>query len=177
MPSYIALLRKESKSDFGVNFPDFPGCITAGRTLEEARVLAKEALDAHVALMMEDGDAIPAPSTLDQVAMDPESEGALPFLVDLTMPEEPVLRINITVPKRDLATIDAAAERSQQSRSAFLVKSALVAAGAGLTEPMALAGRSMAEQKRGAYRVAKRSAVREASRPKPRTVAAASRRR
>ena len=27
---YIAYLHKEKASDFGVSFPDFPGCITAG---------------------------------------------------------------------------------------------------------------------------------------------------
>jgi Uncharacterised protein family (UPF0150). len=31
---YIAYLHEDRKSDFGVSFPDFPGCITAGRTLE-----------------------------------------------------------------------------------------------------------------------------------------------
>ena len=36
MATYIALLRKEKESDFGVDFPDFPGCITVGKTLEEA---------------------------------------------------------------------------------------------------------------------------------------------
>ena len=29
---YIAYLHKDRKSDFGVSFPDFPGCITAGKT-------------------------------------------------------------------------------------------------------------------------------------------------
>ncbi len=101
MSSYIALLRKESKSDFGVNFPDFPGCITAGRTLEKARPQAKKALDAHVALMMEDGDAIPEPSTLDQIAADRANQDALPFLVDLTPPEDPAVRINLTEHRRD----------------------------------------------------------------------------
>jgi predicted RNase H-like HicB family nuclease len=48
MVTYIALLRKETGSDYGVSFPDFPGCVTAGRTLEEARRLAAEALAFHV---------------------------------------------------------------------------------------------------------------------------------
>ena len=34
---YIAYLHKDKGSDYGVSFPDFPGCITAGKTLEEAR--------------------------------------------------------------------------------------------------------------------------------------------
>lgn len=29
--NYVALIHKEEGSDFGVSFPDFPGCITAGR--------------------------------------------------------------------------------------------------------------------------------------------------
>ena len=45
MTSYIAMLYKEPDSDFGVSFPDFPGCITAGTTLEEAWRLAEEALE------------------------------------------------------------------------------------------------------------------------------------
>ena len=39
MRYYIALLHKDPKSDYGVSFPDLPGCITAGRTLDEARAM------------------------------------------------------------------------------------------------------------------------------------------
>ena len=52
---YIAYLHKEKDSDYGVSFPDFPGCITAGRTLEEARRTAVEALALHIRGMVEDG--------------------------------------------------------------------------------------------------------------------------
>ena len=41
---YIAIIHNEPDSDFGVSFPDFPGCITAGRTLDEAKDMALEAL-------------------------------------------------------------------------------------------------------------------------------------
>jgi len=41
---YIAYLHKDRNSDYGVSFPDFPGCITAGSTLEEAHKMAAEAL-------------------------------------------------------------------------------------------------------------------------------------
>ena len=36
MRNYIAILHKDQDSDFGVSFPDFPGCITAGSTLDDA---------------------------------------------------------------------------------------------------------------------------------------------
>jgi predicted RNase H-like HicB family nuclease len=60
---YIAYLHKDRDSDFGVSFPDFPGCVTAGRTLEEARRMAAEALALHIAGMIEDGEMVPDPST------------------------------------------------------------------------------------------------------------------
>src|SRR6266851_488660 len=68
---YIAYLHKDSKSDFGVSFPDFPGCVTAGKTLDESRRTAVEALSLHIQGMMEDGEAIPGASTLDALAKDP----------------------------------------------------------------------------------------------------------
>jgi predicted RNase H-like HicB family nuclease len=65
---YIAYLHKNRDSDYGVSFPDSPGCITAGKTLDEASRLAPEALALHIAGMIEDGDAVPEPSKLDDVA-------------------------------------------------------------------------------------------------------------
>jgi len=35
MASYIAVIHKDPDSDFGVSFPDFPDCITAGATIDE----------------------------------------------------------------------------------------------------------------------------------------------
>jgi len=79
---YIAYLHKDSDSDFGVSFPDFPGYITAGKTLEEARRLAPEALAFHIEGMREDGDAIPKPSTLDELSRDPNMKKGVAFPVD-----------------------------------------------------------------------------------------------
>ncbi len=78
---YLALIRKDRDSDFGVDFPDFPGCVTAGRTLDEAMRLAPQALALHVRGMLEDGEEIPAPSSLDAVLADPTSVRGIPVLV------------------------------------------------------------------------------------------------
>jgi len=64
MPSYIALIRKEPGSDYGVEFPDFPGCITAGVDLDDARRMTAEALALHIQGMLEDGQTLPTPSKL-----------------------------------------------------------------------------------------------------------------
>lgn len=37
MRQYIGLIHKEDASDYGVSFPDFPGVVTAGASLGEAR--------------------------------------------------------------------------------------------------------------------------------------------
>src|SRR5579862_9592448 len=74
---YIAYLHKEKNSDYGVSFLDFPGCVTAGSTLEEARRMASEALAFHIQGMREDGEEIPAPSTLDNLRGDPAMKGAV----------------------------------------------------------------------------------------------------
>ncbi len=63
MLSYIAYVRKDADSDYGVEFPDVPGCITAGRTLDEARAMAAESLAGHLAVLEEEGHAVAAPST------------------------------------------------------------------------------------------------------------------
>lgn len=52
----LALVHKDHKSDFGVSFPDFPGCVTAGATLDEAKALAAEALALHFDGLVEDGE-------------------------------------------------------------------------------------------------------------------------
>ncbi|MGH6934525.1 MAG: type II toxin-antitoxin system HicB family antitoxin, partial [Dongiaceae bacterium] len=82
MTSYIALLRKSRASDYSVEFPDLPGCVTAGRTLDEARQLAREALALHLKGMAEDGEVVPAPYSLDDVMADPDNDGAVAFLVE-----------------------------------------------------------------------------------------------
>ena len=124
MTSYIALLRKEKNSDFGVEFPDLPGCISAGSTLEEARMMAEEALAAHIAFLREDGDALPAPSSLDSVSKRAEMKGAVAFMVELKEPSDKAIRINITVPERVLQLIDAAVAPMGGNRSAFMVSAA-----------------------------------------------------
>ena len=59
MATYIAFLPEDPDSDFGVDFPDLPGCITAGSTIQEAKDFAVEALRGHIEVMTEYVDPIP----------------------------------------------------------------------------------------------------------------------
>ncbi|MCK5385389.1 MAG: type II toxin-antitoxin system HicB family antitoxin [Alphaproteobacteria bacterium] len=121
---YVAILHKEDKSDYGVSFPDFPGCVTAGRTLDEAKDMAAEVLVFHIEGLREDGECLPAPSNLDDIAKNPDFADGFAFIVSVKEADKAV-RINITVQKSDLDAIDAAASAAGMKRSAFLVNAAL----------------------------------------------------
>jgi predicted RNase H-like HicB family nuclease len=121
---YIAYLHKEKDSDFGVSFPDFPGCITAGRTLEEARRMAVEALTLHIQGMVEDGITVPEPSKLDDLENDPDLRQGVAVLVAAELPSRRV-RVNITAMESQIAEIDRLAEKAGLTRSAYIVQRAL----------------------------------------------------
>ncbi len=120
MTNYIALIRKEPNSDFGVEFPDFPGCITAGRDLDEARKMAAEALALHIHGMMEDGELLPTPSSLDAIMEDRANKDAVAFLVDSAGAPPRGIRLNVILPEDLVREID----RSTRNRSRFLAEAA-----------------------------------------------------
>jgi predicted RNase H-like HicB family nuclease len=81
--SFIAYIRKEKESDYGVEFPDVPGCVTVGRTFDEARCMAAEALIGHMAILEFHGEAVPVPSTMEALKDDPNRQDAVLTFVDL----------------------------------------------------------------------------------------------
>jgi predicted RNase H-like HicB family nuclease len=143
---YIAYLHKDTKSDYGVSFPDFPGCITAGSTLEEARRMAVEALSFHIAGMRKDGERLPTPSTLDELRRDPAMKGAVAFLVQVAEPER-TIRFNVTARESQLAEIDNRARAARLTRSAYMVHSSLGKKNAGRVRLAATIRRSRIREK------------------------------
>lgn len=121
--NYIALIHKEQNSDYGVSFPDFPGCVSAGDTLEQAKSMAQEALIGHIEMLKEMKHAIPAPMSLEEIMTFPENRTAIAFLVEV--PSHRAIRINISLPEDILSFIDRRARRLHLSRSAFMAEAAL----------------------------------------------------
>jgi hypothetical protein len=74
--------------------------------------------------MREDGEAIPKPSTLDNLRADPAMKNAVAFLTELREPEKTV-RINITARQSQIAEIDRRARAKGLTRSSYIVQSAL----------------------------------------------------
>lgn len=118
---YFPAIVEKSSDGYGVFFPDLPGCTSAGATLQEAALNAEEALQAHIELSLEHGDAIPEPSTLDEIAVDPDITEAARILVRADPPGRTV-RVNITMPEDLLAAVDRYAVRTGYSRSGLLAQ-------------------------------------------------------
>ncbi|NBC33356.1 MAG: CopG family transcriptional regulator [Alphaproteobacteria bacterium] len=120
MPSYIGLIRKEPGTIYGIDFPDFPGCISADETLEACLKSGREALQTCVQFMLDEGMEIPSPSSLEDILADPDSHDALAVLVELPPVKGKAVRVNITLDEYLLTEIDRAASRRQMNRSNFL---------------------------------------------------------
>ena len=128
MTHYIALIHKDAGSDFGVSFPDFPGCISTGTSeeeaLDEARAMAEEALALHIESMAENGEPIPEPSSLEAIMADPENRDGVATLISVKTSASRSVRVNVTFPEDVLEEIDSYAEGHGYTRSGFLLLAA-----------------------------------------------------
>ncbi len=57
--SYRIILRKEPEGGYTVLVPALPGCVTYGKTVEEAIEMAKDAIRGYIESLIEDGEEIP----------------------------------------------------------------------------------------------------------------------
>lgn len=125
MSNYIALIHKDESSGYGVSFPDFPGCVTVGDTLDDARKKAVEVLAFHIEGMTEDGDSIPLPSSLESIMRDADNRDGVAILVDGPQNLSKSVRVNVSLPEDLLARIDSFAANAGFSRSSFLTRAAI----------------------------------------------------
>ncbi len=57
--TYTVVLFPDSDGGYVVEVPALPGCLTEGKTLTEALLMAEDAIQGYVAVLKEDGDPIP----------------------------------------------------------------------------------------------------------------------
>ena len=91
MTHYVAIVEEEEGKAVGVWFPDLPGCVSAGDTVEEAMTNAAEALALWIDVANEHGREVPAPRSLVELKRDPEiSEEITRYMIAL-IPSRPLL--------------------------------------------------------------------------------------
>lgn len=125
---FIAFIHKEPESVYGVSFPDMPGCISAGDTIDEAVRNAVEALSGHVRMLEADGDPVPQPRDFDAIMADhslvEDRRDSMTTVIPLVRDRGSTTRINVSLDLGLLEAVDAAARARGQTRSAFLASAA-----------------------------------------------------
>jgi predicted RNase H-like HicB family nuclease len=121
---YPIVIHKDSDSDYGVTFPDLPGCFSAGSTIEEAINMAQEAAECHIEGIFIDSEPIPTPSDIEVHKSNPDYNEGIWALVEIDISKLSLKskRINITMPERLLKTVDQYAKKYGSSRSGLLAQ-------------------------------------------------------
>ncbi len=121
----VALVHRDNES-YGISFPDLPGCISAATSLDELLLDGKEALDLHVEMMLQDGEALPDFRSLHALRADPEfaEDFATAELVTLLPVDIPgrAVKVTITMEEHLLMRLNKAAERQGYTRSGFIAE-------------------------------------------------------
>jgi len=120
----VAIDRGESS--FGVRVPDIPGCFSGGENYKEALDSVREAIEAHIELLVEDGEQLPAALNIESYLDDPEYTGVVWALVDVDVTRlmGKSEKINVTLPALLIRRIDQFVMANPQygSRSGFLAQ-------------------------------------------------------
>ncbi|MDR1661239.1 MAG: type II toxin-antitoxin system HicB family antitoxin [Azoarcus sp.] len=121
----IAIESGDKNHAWGVVVPDLPGCFSAADSgIDEAIENAGEAIAAWIEAVLDDGGEIPAPTSIDAHRANPEFAGWIWAIaeVDPAILDDKAERVNITLPRRVLARLDARARAAGQTRSGYIAR-------------------------------------------------------
>ncbi len=116
MLRYPALIDGESGA-YGVTFPDLPGIVAMGASMDEAMINAEEALRDYALEAERDEDAIVPPSTIESVK--PPSGSALVAIPLIRLSGRRV-RANLTLDEGVAEFINSEARRRRMTRTAYV---------------------------------------------------------
>jgi predicted RNase H-like HicB family nuclease len=124
--NYPVVIHKDQGSDYGVTVPDLPGCFSAGSTIDEAIAMAQEAIELHLEGLIEEGEPVPEPGSVEQHQRRREFKGGLWAIVTIASSSLRLeaKRVNITMPRRILDAVDRFARSRNDTRSGLLTKAA-----------------------------------------------------
>ncbi len=116
MLRYPALIDGESGA-YGVTFPDLPGIVAMGASMDEAMINAEEALRDYALEAERDEDAIVPPSAIESVK--PPSGSALVAIPLIRLSGRRV-RANLTLDEGVAEFINTEARRRRMTRTAYV---------------------------------------------------------
>ena len=116
-PVYVHL--GDEQHAHGVTIPDFPGCFTAADTLDEIPRMVQEAVELYC-----EGEKLelPQPSSVEELKDDPAYQGGIWMLVDIdtTRLDTKPVRVNVSLPRGLVATMDEYAKTHGMTRSGLI---------------------------------------------------------
>ncbi len=126
----IAIEPGDAERAWGVVVPDLPGCFSASDDgVDSAIENAKEAIAAWIESAIDSGETVPPPGSIEEHRRKREYRGWIWALaeVDPAVLDERAERVNITLPRRVLARLDAKARAAGETRSGYIARLALAA--------------------------------------------------
>lgn len=124
----IAIEPGDARHAWGVSVPDLPGCFSASdEGIDAAIDEAREAIAAWIEAAVDAGEPVPEPTAIDAHRRNPDYAGWIWALieVDPAVLDERAERVNITLPRRVLARLDAQARAAGETRSGWIARLAL----------------------------------------------------
>ena len=116
MIRYPALIDGE-KGAYGVTFPDLPGIVAMGKTMDEALMNAEEALRDGALEAEHDGESLAAPSALEDIET---PAGQALVSIPLIRLSGRSVRAHLNLDAEVAAFIDSEARRRKMTRTAYI---------------------------------------------------------
>ena len=109
---------------YSAEVPDLPGVITEADSIEELETMVQDAASGWMECELDDGRAIPPPTSIENYLSDEDYQDCTWMLVDIDMSKlsDKTERLNICLPSRALQRLDLLAAKAGESRSGFLAK-------------------------------------------------------
>ena len=126
----VAIESGNAKTAWGVVVPDLPGCFSAADSgVDEAIDNARESIELWIETALDSGQDIPKPSLISDLQKKKEFKGWTWAIVEISpaLLSDEIERVNITLPKRVLARLDAKAKLAGENRSAYIAHLAMSA--------------------------------------------------
>ncbi|MCM0045167.1 MAG: type II toxin-antitoxin system HicB family antitoxin [Burkholderiaceae bacterium] len=126
----IAIEPGDEGRAWGVVVPDLPGCFSAADSgIDEAIENAKEAIELWIDTALDAGEDVPPPSSIAAFQKKREFKAWVWAIaeIDPARLSDEIERVNISLPKRILARLDAKAKQRGETRSGLIAQLAMQA--------------------------------------------------
>lgn len=125
----IAIKSGDQQTAWSVVVPDLPGCFSAADSgVDEAIENAKQSIELWLETALDQGKPIPKPRSITELQKNQDFKNWIWAIVEIdpALLSDEIERVNITLPKRVLARLDAKAKSAGESRSGYIAQMALM---------------------------------------------------